>query len=36
LGTAPFVYSPAAFTSFVEIEIDKWARVLKLSGTKGD
>jgi tripartite-type tricarboxylate transporter receptor subunit TctC len=36
LGTTPFVYSPAAFTSFVEIEIDKWARVLKLSGTKGD
>jgi tripartite-type tricarboxylate transporter receptor subunit TctC len=36
LGTAPLVYSPAAFTSFVEIEIDKWARVLKFSGTKED
>jgi tripartite-type tricarboxylate transporter receptor subunit TctC len=36
LGTTPFVYSPGAFTSFVEIETDKWARVLKFSGTKGD
>jgi tripartite-type tricarboxylate transporter receptor subunit TctC len=36
LGTTPLVYSPAAFTSFVEIEIDKWARVLKFSGTKED
>jgi tripartite-type tricarboxylate transporter receptor subunit TctC len=37
LGTTPLFFSPAAaFRSFVEIETDKWARVLKFSGTKED
>jgi tripartite-type tricarboxylate transporter receptor subunit TctC len=36
LGTAPLLYGPAPFASFVEMETDKWARVLKLSGTKED
>jgi tripartite-type tricarboxylate transporter receptor subunit TctC len=36
LGTTPLVFSPAAFTSFMEVEIDKWARVLKFSGAKDD
>jgi hypothetical protein len=27
---------PAPFASFVEMETDKWARVLKFSGTKED
>jgi tripartite-type tricarboxylate transporter receptor subunit TctC len=36
LGTTPLVYSPAAFTSFMEMEIDKWARVLKFSGARDD
>jgi tripartite-type tricarboxylate transporter receptor subunit TctC len=34
LGTAPLLYGPAPFASFVEMETDKWARVLKLSGTR--
>jgi tripartite-type tricarboxylate transporter receptor subunit TctC len=36
LGTTPLLYGPAPFASFMEIEIDKWARVLKFSGTKED
>jgi tripartite-type tricarboxylate transporter receptor subunit TctC len=36
LGTAPLLYGPAPFASFVEMETDKWARVLKFSGTKED
>ena len=36
LGTTPILYGPAPFTSFVEMETDKWARVLKFSGTKED
>jgi tripartite-type tricarboxylate transporter receptor subunit TctC len=36
LGTTPLLYGPAPFASFVEMEIDKWARVLKFSGTKED
>jgi tripartite-type tricarboxylate transporter receptor subunit TctC len=36
LGTTPLLYGPGPFASFVEIEIDKWARVLKFSGTKED
>jgi tripartite-type tricarboxylate transporter receptor subunit TctC len=36
LGTTPLLYGPAPFASFVEIETDKWARVLKFSGTKED
>jgi hypothetical protein len=34
LGTTPLLYGPAPFASFVEIETDKWARVLKYSGIK--
>ena len=34
LGTTPLLYGPAPFASFVEMETDKWARVLKFSGTK--
>jgi tripartite-type tricarboxylate transporter receptor subunit TctC len=36
LGTTPLLYGPAPFASFVEMEIDKWARVLKYSGIKED
>ena len=36
LGTTPLVFSPAAFTTFMDIETDKWARVLEFSGTKDD
>ena len=36
LGTTPLLYGPAPFASFVEMETDKWARVLKFSGTKED
>ena len=36
LGTTPLVFSPAAFTSFMEIETDKWARVLQFSGARDD
>jgi tripartite-type tricarboxylate transporter receptor subunit TctC len=36
LGTTPLLYGPAPFASFVEMETDKWARVLKFSGAKED
>jgi tripartite-type tricarboxylate transporter receptor subunit TctC len=36
LGTTPLVFSPPALTSFMEIETDKWARVLEFSGAKDD
>jgi tripartite-type tricarboxylate transporter receptor subunit TctC len=36
LGTTPLLYGPAPFASFVEMETDKWARVLKFSGTRED
>jgi hypothetical protein len=36
LGTTPLPYGPAPFASFVDMETDKWARVLKFSGTKED
>jgi tripartite-type tricarboxylate transporter receptor subunit TctC len=36
LGTTPLLYGPAPFASFVEMETDKWARVLKFAGTKED
>jgi tripartite-type tricarboxylate transporter receptor subunit TctC len=36
LGTTPLLYGPAPFASFVEMETDKWARVLRFSGTKED
>ena len=36
LGTTPLLYGPDPFASFVEMETDKWARVLKFSGTKED
>ena len=36
LGTTPLLYGPDPFASFVEMETDKWARVLKLSGTTED
>jgi tripartite-type tricarboxylate transporter receptor subunit TctC len=36
LGTTPLLYGPDPFASFVEIETDKRARVLKFSGTKED
>jgi tripartite-type tricarboxylate transporter receptor subunit TctC len=36
LGTTPLLYGPAPFASFVEMETDKWSRVLKFSGTKED
>jgi tripartite-type tricarboxylate transporter receptor subunit TctC len=34
LGTTPLLYGPAPFASFVEMETDKWARVLKFSGAR--
>jgi tripartite-type tricarboxylate transporter receptor subunit TctC len=36
LGTTPLLYGPAPFASFVEMETDKWARVLRFSGTRED
>jgi tripartite-type tricarboxylate transporter receptor subunit TctC len=36
LGTTPLLYGPAPFASFVEMETDKWARVLKYSGIMED
>jgi tripartite-type tricarboxylate transporter receptor subunit TctC len=36
LGTTPLLYGPSAFASFVDIETDKWARVLKFSQTRED
>ena len=36
LGTTPLLYGPTPFAGFVEMETDKWARVLKFSGTKED
>jgi tripartite-type tricarboxylate transporter receptor subunit TctC len=36
LGTTPLLYGSAPFAGFVEMETDKWARVLKFSGTKED
>jgi tripartite-type tricarboxylate transporter receptor subunit TctC len=36
LGTTPLLYGPAPFASFVEMETDKWARVLKFSRIKED
>jgi hypothetical protein len=36
LEIKPLLYGPAPFASFVEMETDKWARVLKFSGTKAD
>jgi tripartite-type tricarboxylate transporter receptor subunit TctC len=36
LGTTPLLYGPAPFASFVEMETDKWARVLKFSGARED
>ena len=32
LGTTPLLYGPTPFASFVEMEIDKWARVIAFSG----
>ena len=32
LGTTPLLYGPAPFASFVEMETDKWARVIAFSG----
>jgi tripartite-type tricarboxylate transporter receptor subunit TctC len=34
LGTTPLLYGPAPFASFVEMETDKWARVLRFAGAK--
>jgi tripartite-type tricarboxylate transporter receptor subunit TctC len=34
LGTTPLLYGPAPFTSFVEMETDKWARVIAFSGAR--
>jgi tripartite-type tricarboxylate transporter receptor subunit TctC len=36
LGSTPIIGSPEQFWSFVRSEIDKWERVIKLSGTKVD
>jgi tripartite-type tricarboxylate transporter receptor subunit TctC len=36
LGTTPLLYGPGPFASFVEMEADEWARVLKFAGTKED
>jgi tripartite-type tricarboxylate transporter receptor subunit TctC len=36
LGTTPLLYGPAPFASFVEMETDKWARVLRFSGARED
>jgi hypothetical protein len=36
LGTTPILYGPAPFASFVEMETDKWARVLKFAGARED
>jgi tripartite-type tricarboxylate transporter receptor subunit TctC len=36
LGTTPLLYGPAPFASFVEMETDKWARVLKYSRIRED
>jgi tripartite-type tricarboxylate transporter receptor subunit TctC len=36
LGTTPLLYGPAPFASFVEMETDKWAWVLRYSGIKED
>jgi tripartite-type tricarboxylate transporter receptor subunit TctC len=36
LGTTPLLYGPAPFASFVEMETDKWARVLKFARAKED
>jgi tripartite-type tricarboxylate transporter receptor subunit TctC len=36
LGTTPLLYGPAPFASFVEMETDKWARVLQFSGARED
>jgi tripartite-type tricarboxylate transporter receptor subunit TctC len=36
LDTTPLLYGSAPFAGFVEMEPDKWTRVLKFSGTKED
>jgi tripartite-type tricarboxylate transporter receptor subunit TctC len=36
LGTTPLLYGPAPFASFVEMETDKWARVLRYARIKQD
>ena len=33
LGTTPLLFTPAQFGSFVEAETEKWAKVVKFSGT---
>ena len=34
LGTTPLFFSPAEFGAFVQLETEKWARVVKFSGAK--
>jgi tripartite-type tricarboxylate transporter receptor subunit TctC len=34
LGTTPLLFSPAEFGAFVQVETEKWARVVKFSGAK--
>ena len=36
LGVAPITSSPPAFGAFVKAEIDKWEKVIRVSGTKVD
>jgi tripartite-type tricarboxylate transporter receptor subunit TctC len=34
LGTAPLLFTPAAFGAFVQAETEKWARVVRFSGAQ--
>jgi tripartite-type tricarboxylate transporter receptor subunit TctC len=36
LGSTPMVNSPEQFWTFTKAEIEKWERVIRLSGTKVD
>ena len=36
VGTTPIIFTPPAFGAFVSNEVDKWAKVIRLSGIKAE
>ena len=36
VATTPIIYTPAEFGAYMSSEVEKWGRVVKLSGIKPD